>query len=318
MVRASFSIMSANLNIGYSKATLFLLSRFLKPRSTDNFLWSEGWKKALGAPPENIIKRLVDDEYLQKSDVYGKMECRFTANELKSLLTQKQLPTTGKKGALIQRLIDNDPNVMARAVEKLDILFCSDKGKQAAEDYLNRAGEERSRIGKQIILYLKERKFSEAYNLILTFESDQVFPREMGYDPKREIRILDSIFKHKPKLLKSITGPELEALRLYAASDFLWGSQVPPDLLCFDFKTNLNFDNETAARMLLFHARNRQTISDIKQMSTKTVEIIGAPNSCEECKKIAGKTYPIGDVIDLPYENCTNKLGCRCHIVPHF
>ena len=216
---------------------VFLLSRFLKPRSTDNFIGSEGWKTALKASPQTVIGSLINEGYLQRTQTFEKMECRFTANELKTLLTQRQLAVSGKKSALIQRLIDSDPTGMDSLVEKLEILVCSEKGRQLAEEYLTREKEEKLRIGSQVLQYLKERKLLEAYNLVETFESKQVFPRVMGYDPKREIRVLGTIFKNKPKLLESIGGPELEALRLYAASDFLWGSESPPGLIPLDFKT---------------------------------------------------------------------------------
>ncbi len=302
----------------YSNATLFLLSRFLKPRNIDNFSGSEGWKNALGATPDSIIKTLLDDGYLQESSLYGKVEIKFTANELKTFLAQRQLSISGKKGVLIQRLIDSDPDGMQQAVGKLTILYCSETGKLVSEEYLNAAKEQKDETGKQILQYLIERDFSAAYSSITSYESKQVFPRNMGYDPKREIQILSSIFKHKPKILASVSGNELESLRLYAASDFLWGTQIPPGLINLDFKTGLVFDNEAAARMLLFAARHRQNISDIKQMSSKTVEIIGAPNSCEECTKIRGKIYLIDEIIDLPYEHCTHELGCRCQMVSYF
>lgn len=49
------------------------------------------------------------------------------------------------------------------------------------------------------------------------------------------------------------------------------------------------------------------------------VTISPASDSCEECKKLVGKTFSIKQALvemPLPHSNCKHKLGCRCIYSP--
>ncbi len=83
-----------------------------------------------------------------------------------------------------------------------------------------------------------------------------------------------------------------------------------------DFETNLVLDRDAATRMVLFHAIHRVEVANYKDSGVvKQVEILAASDSCEACKKIAGKRFKLNDVIELPYEHCTNEIGCRCTLI---
>jgi hypothetical protein len=49
----------------------------------------------------------------------------------------------------------------------------------------------------------------------------------------------------------------------------------------------------------------------------KIVYIISCANDslvCPACKKLSGKRFKISEVPELPYEQCTSEMGCRCDV----
>jgi hypothetical protein len=70
--------------------------------------------------------------------------------------------------------------------------------------------------------------------------------------------------------------------------------------------------------MVSSHAKYKSHIAQHKENSDviKSVEILTAPDSCDECKKFAGKRYSLNNLPELPHEKCTHKNGCRCTVVP--
>jgi hypothetical protein len=98
----------------------------------------------------------------------------------------------------------------------------------------------------------------------------------------------------------------------------LWGVNSAKKWLPTDLSLNLPFDNDTAARMVSFHALHNSHIAEYKKNRDviKAVEILASPDSCDECKKFAGKRYSLDNVPELPHEKCTHKHGCRCTTVP--
>jgi hypothetical protein len=74
-------------------------------------------------------------------------------------------------------------------------------------------------------------------------------------------------------------------------------------------------DNDTAARMIEFHAHYQRDIARYRAWGVKTVEILATDDSCAACKKLAKKKYKIDQVPELPYEKCTSEIGCRCTTV---
>ena len=180
--------------------------------------------------------------------------------------------------------------------------------------------EKHDKVEKQVIEFLKKRNFKEASLAVAEYEAEQPNTRGLGinwkrYNPEYDIKTLKFIFDGKPKILARLKNENLEAARVAAAMMALWGANKAKKWLPVDFKTNLLFDNETTVRMLLFYAQKQASLEQYRSEGLKYVEVYPASDSCEACKKIAGK-YEITKAPSLPYEHCTHKMGCRCTFLP--
>lgn len=305
-----------------SKAHLLLLSKFLHPRTVDDFAESDAWKTALGENPKQAIKRFLDEDMLVQADLSAQLDYKFKAAELKDIAKKRGLTVSGRKGDLIQRLIQADPEGMKQAVSGLTVLLCSEDGREIAEQYLANEKAKRRKVEQQVMECLRQRKFKDASVAVASYEAEQVFPRGIGIDwkhhnPAHDIAMLNAIFGSKPKILARLNDSQSDALRLVAGMMYLWGTNQGKEWLPPDFETDLAMDNDAAARMFLFHATHRVNIVNYKQSGVvKQVEILAAQDSCDACKKISGKRFKLSEVPELPYEHCTHEMGCRCALLP--
>lgn len=83
--------------------------------------------------------------------------------------------------------------------------------------------------------------------------------------------------------------------------------------------------NSTAVRKLGYEMKlkvNEANLEEILQSDVATkVEIIGAPDSCEACKKLNGSFFPTSEAKRsnlLPVKACIHPFGCRCVYGPAF
>jgi hypothetical protein len=274
--------------------------------------------------PEKAIRRFMREGLLQHASLSGLLGYQFTVPELKLMLRKKGLAVSGRKADLIQRLVHADPEGMREAARVPSALQCTGKGRVIAEEYLAREKESRAMVEQQTLQALRERRFEQAAQLVAAFEVQQVFPRGVGidwenYDPTADIAMLGFIFGSRPKILGQLDRCILDHLRLAAGMMHLWGTSkargwLPPRLV-----TGLVMNNNSASRMLCFHASYQVDMEQYRRSPfIKYAEISTANDNhvCAACLKIAGKKYSLSKVPELPYEHCTSEVGCRCQAVP--
>lgn len=306
-----------------SNSHWLLLTKFIDARDQNYFSGMEAWEAVLGEKPSQAIQRFVDEGLIGLADLENALSCKYSLPELKNLSKQYGLPVSGKKIDLIKRLLAKDPVTMKKSVAGLTILQCLPKGKEMAEEYLKTQNEKRNHVEEQMLDCIKKGLYRKACLVMGAFEAEQVFPRGLGmnwknYNPDRDVDLLNLIFKNKPKILSTVTDDDLNILRVGASMMILWGVNSAKKWLPTDLSLNLPFDNDTAARMVSFHALHNSHIAEYKKNRDviKAVEILAPPDSCDECKKFAGKRYSLDNVPELPHEKCTHKHGCRCTTVP--
>ncbi len=304
-----------------SEAHLLLLSRFVRPQCPDDFAKLRHWDRVLGESPEQAVKRFVDEGVLAASSLDVLLSYKYKTNELRDMLKQRSLPSSGRKDEMIHRLIEADPNGMEKTVKELKFLECTQQGRGIALQYLRTEGEKHTKIEQQVMEYLRKRKFKEASLAVAAYEAEQVFPRGMGmdwrhYNPERDVEILSSIFKNKPDILAQLGDDKLEVLRISACMMELWGKNEASEWLPADFETGLSMDNDAAARMLLFQSQHSETLNGYDESGVLYVEILATPDSCESCKKLEGKRYKLKDAPKLPNKYCIHEMGCRCVYIP--
>jgi hypothetical protein len=304
-----------------SPAHLLLLSKFLNPRTAEDFAKSDNWKEVLKESPQQTIKRFIGDGMLTQSDLSGHVAYKFKVTELKNMLKQCGLPVSGRKEDLIACLVQADADGMKKATAGLNVIHCTEQGRVVAEQYLNREKEKRARVEQQVMEAIQKRKCKVASQLVAAFEAEQVFQRGIGidwknYNPSRDMAILSNIFDRIPNKLTNLNAELLDHLRVAAGMMHLWGTNRGKEWLSASETTGLEIDTDSAIRMLLSFAMYRHEIADYKRIGVKTVRILTCNDShvCDECRKLASKNHKLNEVPEWPYEKCTSELGCRCWI----
>jgi hypothetical protein len=302
-----------------SKAHLLLLTKFLSPKTVDDFAQSDLWKAALGEDPKQVVKRFLNEGMLSQADVSARLDYRFKATELKEMLKERALAMSGRKSDLIERLIQADPEAMKRAVSGLSVLLCSERGREIAEQYVVSEKAKRRELEQRVMEHLRQRRFRQASEAVASYEAEQVFERGMGidwkhYNPARDIEMLKTIFDSKPKILRSLNDSQLDTLRIAAGMMCLLGTTSQGEEWSpRHLQTGLAIDGDAAARMFEFYAAHQANLAEYKASGVvEQVEIVASSDSCDACKKMAGKRYKLDDVPELPYEYCTHDKGCRC------
>ena len=97
----------------------------------------------------------------------------------------------------------------------------------------------------------------------------------------------------------------------------LWGKNEVEKWLQPNFETGLSIDVNVAARMFFFYALHQASLKQFRESGYLDVEIqYYYPDSCDACKNLANIKYKLDEVPELPYEHCTNEMGCRCLVNP--
>lgn len=88
------------------------------------------------------------------------------------------------------------------------------------------------------------------------------------------------------EILDGISDDDLNAARIIAAFNFVWGLSKIPKWLYYHEFSSCSLVDSAAPLMLLFRAKSRQELKQYEK-----VEILGCPDSCKFCKSQSGKTY---------------------------
>ena len=300
-----------------------LLSKFLQPRTIEDFTKADSWNEVLKESPQQAIKRFIDDGALIRADLGEHLSYKFKVTELKNMLKQRGLPVSGRKDEMIGRLVQADPEGMKKAIEGLNVIHCSGQGSRLAESYLDSEKEKRAKVEQQVMDAIKRRAFQEASRLVASFEAEQVFPRGLNIDWKndnssRDVTILNNIFASLPKQLGNLRPELVEQFRVAAGMVHLWGTSHGKEWVTTNETTGLTFDSDAIIRMLVSYGLYSHEIADYKKIGVKKVEILTCNDSdvCDACQKLASRTYRLSEVPEMPYEKCTCESGCRCGIAP--
>lgn len=304
----------------YSEPHLLLLSQFLLAQRPE-WLSQPYLEEALGEKPDVAISRFIAEGMLVQASLAGKLQTTFKPAELKPFLKERNLRVSGAKADLIERLIAADPDGMAAKVAHENILECSPEARAIAETHVGRMRADKDAAIAESLALLKAHNFAKASLSVSSYEAKQVHPRGVGIDwsnpdARENTNMLRTIFERRPKLLDGLADSEWEPLRIGAAMMHLWGSSRASQWLPQDFVGIEKFDNDTAARMILFNAQHATRIARDRKIGVKRFKILGSGDSCPACKRIAGKAFPIESIPDLPYEHCTCAMGCRCEALP--
>ena len=299
-------------------ARLLLLGKFLKCQSvkalTANEMALSRWTAALGRPPALTVKELVAEGLLTSPTLTERLESGKSLQKLKDLCREYGLKQTGKKRELAERVIAH--GILEGTVPLADGYICSTAGREVAEAYKQRKVAEKLEAHLRTADFLDAHDFAGAVKVVCDYEVRQPFQRGMGVNwstGTEGIEYVRSIYSAQKAFLRNVLADDLENIRLMAALDNLWGEEVEifPDRTAAVLGCKYNIG--IAARQLQFH-HSHSAGGSARGGSSKSalIEYIAAQGDCAACLARDGKRYRLDRTPELPSDDCTCELGCRC------
>jgi hypothetical protein len=316
-------ILSDDFEWKNSEAHSLLLSKFMDPNFSSIFENSQEWEKILKEKPDKAIQRFNREGYL--------IERNLVTEKDKTNLQQSQKLDhwgngnikTGRKPDLQKELSNPTSDFLEGLVTGSRVYRCSTKGHQFAKKYLQKKETEKEEVDKLIINLLSQNQFEKSSNLVTEYEARQLFPkRNVGegknHKTKQDIEVLTLISTSHPKILKDVSTNELDHLRLAASMMYLWDTHTGVKWIPSQFKLSTSVGVDTAIRMLCSYSINLSKLSEFQpgKDGIVWVTISTIEECCAECNKLSGNIYQLKDVVEIPFERCTNILGCDCSYSP--
>ena len=302
-----------NFNWRESSAHIDLLDKFVKPRNVAQVLTWQYLPETLKETTKDALERFIREGVLKNCDIEDALYCAFTAVDLKKMAKEQGVSLAGTKAELIERLIASDRVKMGNVVSKLQIMKCTPQAAEfvlAYQEKLQRALE--STKQKCFDLLLKGQA-KEAYKVFLAYQREYIEP---GFESRTyAIEKMNFILTSKPKVLNPISLLDLQSLRAAICMSVLFYNEPSDKWIPDNFTTHLK-SNIVAINYLKVNAELREELSQIEKYAKKA-RIVFDDNdvdSCELCTKLNGKMLDLKDFPELPFENCTSDVGCRCRI----
>lgn len=116
--------------------------------------------------------------------------------------------------------------------------------------------------------------------------------------------------KFAPTEMQGMSAEGEAALRLALARSL--GSDP---LAAADAVAPVMADASQALRLVVKCHHGARCVSHLEEMRVdeiREVEVAVDDDSCDACKALGGKKYPLDDTPVLPNEACTHPVGCRC------
>jgi hypothetical protein len=302
-----------------------LLCEFRKARDA-KYCVPDYWKAILGENPRVSINRFRSEGLLEIASVTETLPLILRLPELKQMLKQRDLPVSGKKDILIERLLSSDLPFATQLVDTRPHVKLSPEGQSITDKYCASKDKEKADAVAEVLPLLRLRNFKAAGAVVAAYQAKQigvslvdgVASQSGRLTPQHYSANLDSIFSSYPTILQGLSSAEWEQAHLcLAIGEALghWDNSLPDH-----FTGAPRLDSNTAMRMISFHCRHIRELKQLRRIGVKkiTIEGCGDSASCASCKKISGKKFSLDGVPELPYAKCTSAMGCRCLMLADF
>lgn len=144
----------------------------------------------------------------------------------------------------------------------------------------------------------------------------------MPFASEKKIRALINCH---PKILRSLSHDLRTKLNFAAIMAELLGPQYrESEWLPEDLNLGLRMTSSAAVRTFGFCERHydqlnvfaHSGLTELKINVCRNVD--GSYPACPVCKKLRDTIWTKDTIPELPYEHCTNNLGCRCLVLPNW
>ncbi len=312
-------VMITSLN---ETARLELLSLFAiasDPSTRIGGEWVGIWEAKLGQNPLTAIKTLIRNGELVLPSRVEALLGLHSAVELRALAKERHLLVSGRKDILARRIADADPQLATNLMRVHQLVVCSAEARSEVERYKANKKARLAEAQKQTLDLLKEKRFTEASQIMTRFEASMFFPRGLNIDWTL-VDLSDSLgdlFTVTPGFHKARWGGVQEHVRLLAAMSCLWGEKDFRQLLPLIVPEGKVSEAQImSARMLNFYIDKRASLKQARDLMPISAEVLSTHDArtCAICRADDGKIYAIDEAPELPHVNCLcdDDTGCRC------
>ena len=312
--------------LNLSKAQIALLSQF----NTANWLkasgWREGWEAVLHEKSETTLEKFVKCGLIVPASAQEHASL-LTIPQLKAILKKIELPVSGKKSVLVERVLSSGFDVFAEFPR--DHWICSELGFSFVTPYLSVENQRK----QDAVLGAKEALASGDLNLAAKIAAEYHYNgvfgsiRLAGEYRERDDGITEWVNDAKPPAFRAKTI--LNNLKLYQDTKKqrpLPFKHIPAEIFdeaadactwsCLDLgKSERRREAERVVLELWGWKANRENLARYKKSEARGiilgVEILSG-DECSVASAHKGKVYPTAQALELPLAGCTREPCCAC------
>lgn len=301
---------------------LELLARFIRGADPWVFVGREHWNDVLGEKVETVIEQLRRGGALELAPPALRLAHRYSANDLRFLLEERGIETSGSRDEMIRRFLARDPDGVRLLTEDINVLMLSAEGKKHVLRYVRAERARREEAERKSHVALLQEDPMRAALTVAEFQRDSVFSRGVGVafhdgDQSENVAILQNLFEKTPGLFENCGDAVLRGLRPAAGMAFLWGREDATPWIPGDIEIPGTLSAAVICDMLLAHARFLSELEHLRHSNADTFEIqtLDDDGSCPACNALRGTQYTLDSLPELPHAHCTSPRGCRCRVV---
>lgn len=193
--------------------------RFWNKKRTDFVVPSHYSESAFGRNVEPALQRLLSCGYLALGDMRQRISLK-TVNELKAILSEHELKTSGNKPELIQRILDNFDDDSLEMLFPVNTYRITEEGQRAIEPYSILEDNDTHSLG------LSYYRLMQAKKNYPTDDNNTILTRLLSEDvqncyEKQDRSRYQQVITTSGRFMEEIGHPDL-AVECHALSFFVW------------------------------------------------------------------------------------------------
>jgi SPP1 gp7 family putative phage head morphogenesis protein len=303
--------------------------KYLNNRNVDNLVVAGYWTHEYNINYKEVIPQFICQGLLEICDSRDLSSLKVV--ELKDILLTKNLPRSGKKNELIQRIRENfSPDELTQYFKDNEKYYrLTPKGKEAIKNIKPSATMNLELEDKCYKLILAG-KFNEAYKKIAKYESQKPIQRGLGIDWRKAaingLHKLNAInYIDHLNLTQDLPVSLLKHQKQINAAVILGDMLgVSYDKICKMFLRITNIDVDKEVLFMCIHT-NYNYLSSKKDLlsyledGVEKYQILTADDShtCPKCARMHDKIFKVREAeYGISFPPFCDK--CRCTTVPYF
>lgn len=303
----------ANFDWRKSPAHIDVLGKFMKPRDVAQVLNWQYLKDSIKESPKDAIGRFIGEGILIHCGLDEILDCAFTASDLKRMVKEEGLKTSGTKAELVERLVTANRPKMENVTSKLKIMKCSPQAREFVENFEQSKQEALESAKQKSFEALLKGDAREAYKVFLAYQRGYVMPELEART--FEIEKLNFVLTSAPRVLGNIDPSSLASLRAATCMPALWYNEPAENWLPENFVLSSR-GNKVAISYLKCNAEIREDLARYGNYAKKAKLTFDENDieSCALCLKLNEKVFDLKDFPELPFEGCISETGCKCRV----